>query len=787
MKHCRVLLLILALFVVLTAFAACEKNDGKFSCTLTVGEGAHVNGESAVRVESGESAVFSVSLDAHYVVAADSLNLKNATFDAAKMTVTVSGITEDTEVVFNPTWVDYDTTVEVNVIVSSSTSSVSAPVGTAYHLGDLLTVTDSNKNGDFAGWAFNGESTVVSTENPYVFTLTDKIVTKMGDATVLKIQAKTQTVGVCYYDPNGGTIATNTVNYAGNQYLSVKKDGDKLKTTLSSSYLSKCRTGTALWNDGTFTRDGYILKEYNTKADGTGDAYSPGSKVYQLSADGSPFTLYCIWEAYDTSAFSTESVTLNISANSQRKIYRTGVKITDYHGTAQTVAVPDFIGGEPVIAIGEGAFTNETEMKTLLLPRTVGKIEDGAFVGCQNLETFYYPNGVYDVSDDIFENGDYSHLKTLVVYTSVGPIYTNNDGQGVFALKLSRVLATQADDRIIIVGGSSVYRGLSTEYLQDLLDGAYTVVNFGTTRTTHCLMYVEALAHYLHEGDMIVYAPENSTYLMGDTTLYWKTLRDMEGMNNIFRYVDIGKYDGVFDAFAEYCGKIYGTAPKSFECIVDNSQINEYGDCCASSQQRYVKDSAYTDAFLVTVNEYYRNSGEGGWSDSGYQRDYTDTRYWSKFNEGDLKNEVNRVIHTVTDNGIPVYFGFCPIDESAMLTANKKIASLEIYDRIFSTDYDFTGLVGSSVDYVYAHEYFDDNAFHTNNYGRTLRTYQLYRDLCKTLKLTVKYKTPTALGYVKKTVGSTAVYMYQDELCYFETVDGNISDTKKYTVDFLTK
>ena len=49
---------------------------------------------------------------------------------------------------------------------------------------------------------------------------------------------------------------------------------------------------------------------------------------------------------------------------------------------------------------------------------------------------------------------------------------------------------------------------------------------------------------------------------------------------------------------------------------------------------------------------------------------------------------------------------------------------------MISETFEFDGLVGMSIDYVMAHKYFYDNAFHPNDYGRTYRTHQLYRDLC---------------------------------------------------------
>jgi hypothetical protein len=39
-------------------------------------------------------------------------------------------------------------------------------------------------------------------------------------------------------------------------------------------------------------------------------------------------------------------------------------------------------------------------------------------------------------------------------------------------------------------------------------------------------------------------------------------------------------------------------------------------------------------------------------------------------------------------------------------------------------------MIGQPTKYVYAHEYFYDCAFHLNDYGRALHTYQIYLDLC---------------------------------------------------------
>jgi hypothetical protein len=48
---------------------------------------------------------------------------------------------------------------------------------------------------------------------------------------------------------------------------------------------------------------------------------------------------------------------------------------------------------------------------------------------------------------------------------------------------------------------------------------------------------------------------------------------------------------------------------------------------------------------------------------------------------------------------------------------------------MIESTYAFDGVLGNVKGYFMNHEYFYDNAFHPNDYGRTVRTYQVYKDL----------------------------------------------------------
>ncbi|MBQ8720396.1 MAG: leucine-rich repeat protein [Clostridia bacterium] len=542
------------------------------------------------------------------------------------------------------------------------------------------------------------------------------------------------------YDLNDGTLNQYSTNMKATTYRYSEFEAGRLAVTFTSQYTDVVDAASTFYDDGTFHRDGYALVEYNTKPDGSGEAYSLGSKV-AFSEGGT--LLYCIWEREtDASLFEYEGFNYPRPTSADRAPgwVEVGIKITGYSGTESTVTIPEKIDGKYVTCIGSGAFVNCTEMETLVLTRKIQKIEDGAFSGCTSIKTIYYPDGLYSISNAALDEASYTSLKNLYVNATTPPRFSKS-GSGAFAIKLCRLLATEENNRIIVISGSSTYQGLSSEYMEALFEDRYSVINFGTTRTANGIVYLEAMQHYTHEGDVVVYAPENSTYMMGETELYFKTLRDIEGMLNLFRYIDISNYTNVFSAFSDY-NQNYRytqdvTAYEDIVSVINKGGVNKYGEALNSKCETYCVDTRYTDVYFLTLNEYYKSKYEGDPHDKNNQaanKDYTDPNNvtWEKITSNRLSSQMNRAIALAKSGGAKVYFGFCPADASRVVSEAKANITewLANYENMIKTNFGFDGVVGNVSSYLLAHEYFYDNAFHVNYYGRTYRTYQLYVDLC---------------------------------------------------------
>ena len=716
--------------------------DGYHTVTVLATEGIRVTSENPLKVKDGERAVFTVENDNNIAIQ----NISEGRFNYADGTLTVDSVRSDMRISLEGERVDSDTSVICQYKFMGASYDTSSKRSGSISLGVKVTVNAGFEARSFVGWSVgatleNG-GRLISSDKSYSFRISEDMI---NDG-VLFLYSNYTDANVLYYDPNGGQMNSGTENIENNTYYTLDVVNSLLKVRILSEYYDAAGCAATFYDDGTFTRDGYVLKEYNTAADGSGEGYSLGSK-FPLNLD--TCTLYCIWSP-DTahSDFEYEDIKIplpeGVSAAMAPHWCSDGIVITKYNGDDKTVTVPETIDGKTVTAIASGAFQNKS-LETLVLSRRIIRIEDGAFVGCRMLKTIYYPDGIYDITNDAFDKESFVGVKNFYVNATLAPRFSKTL-EGAYALKFTRLLANSDRKRVIVIAGSSAFQGLSSEYLEALLDGEYCVVNFGTTRTTQGYMYLEAMGYYADEEDIVLFAPENSAYMMGERRLYWKTLRDMEGMYNIFRHIDISGYDNVLGAFAEFNkgdpdtyepnrAPRYQRGATRYEDNVKVNNINAYGEYQLSSREGYVNDSNYQDVYVLTLNNRFKSIKEGSYLDSDPTEDYYTSENWCDITEPYYKDNMNRAITAAKSGGAKVYFSYCPID-AMKLSAEAKAGGYEwfrAYDRFILDNYVFDGAVGKVENYIYHHKYFYNNAFHPNDYGRTYRTYSLYCDLAELL------------------------------------------------------
>ena len=725
-----------------------DKGDKVYTVMVSLSEGVSVIGDNPVKVKEGEDAVFRIKVEEGYVFS----SCEGADYDAASSTVTVKGVKRNTDVklVFEEAGYDLN---EVYYYVFKPSSELDRSSASAGQIkaGTHIKLYAGDNSRVFVGWSYgysqsNG-GTVISKSRELEIVAEPKYVIN-GSLTIYANYVDADTVT---YFANGGEVNRYSRNIQANTYYTATVKADSIEVKYGKNYLAYFECASSFYDDGTFTREGYVLTEYNTRPDGKGESYSLGSKV-PITVNGSLAELYCIWEKATPDAdFEYTEFTYNIpdginAANVPHWV-ENGIKITAYNGDSEKVVIPDTINGKPVIAIATGTFRDKS-LETLVMGRHMLLVEDGAFVGCSKIETVYYPDGIYSMNDEAFDEESYSSFKNFYVNATTPPRFNAVD-VGSLAVKLSRLLASQDMDRVIVISGSSSLMGLGSEYLEELLGNGMRVINFGTTRTTHGALYLEAMSALSHEGDIIVYAPENSSYMFGERELYWKTFRDLEGMNNIYRYVDFSNYNGMFSSMTELNQEYRFTrAPITYESICalgdllnpnptyDKATTNKYGDYLYSGKGG-VSQNYHHNTYYITLNDRVKSMYEGNIYGDQQQanKDYNDPSNitWASIDDEYFTEIMNHSISKAKSSGASVYFGFCPVDAMYLVEGAEKREWILEYEELLLRIYDFDGLMGSAADFVFDHSYFYDSAFHLNDYGRTHRTYRLYLALCETL------------------------------------------------------
>lgn len=131
------------------------------------------------------------------------------------------------------------------------------------------------------------------------------------------------------------------------------------------------------------------------------------------------------------------------TTNPENNYGASGGVLTEYTGNESSVTIPSSLGSSKVTAIGAGAFSGNTNVRSVSIPSSVTQIGQeafsdctslssvsmpsslesigiGAFYGCTSLSSVSVPNGTKTISDEAF--AQCSSLKTITIPSSVTTI-----------------------------------------------------------------------------------------------------------------------------------------------------------------------------------------------------------------------------------------------------------------------------------------------------------------------------------------------------------------------------
>lgn len=525
-----------------------------------------------------------------------------------------------------------------------------------------VTVTASAAKGyRFVGWSLGGYSldaeNIVSTSAAYSFT--------MEKAQTLYANFRPETdYRIVYHTGAGSVRGTGAKTY-----------------TVNAPFLSLYACQQTLYNDGTFVRDGYLPIGYSTVPAELWDypsvndipGFSNMGGICEVPADGA-LDLYVVWVR------CTEESLFTVNAS--------GV-ITAYRGKDTNLAIPASVNGIAVTGIAEGVFRG-MKIQRLVLPPSLRSVADNAFANCTALWEVSFFDGIQTVSDAGFSGC--SAIRLIALHSQQLPRYSGTEAG--FCIKYERI-RRQEGKRIIVLSGSSSLNGLDSKRMQAAFPGYY-VVNYGTNMENSSSFFLEAMSHYIHEGDIVIHAPEMGGNSGGGTQFTFKIFRANEWCYDIFRDVDMRNYQNFWNAYASFRENTRTATAKQYQ----NPRVglDEHGDLTSTrvKSQKTFGNGKATLSDPNTVNAA----------------------------------NLNRVNKLITAKGGTLLMSFCTRDRNSFAAKWLNEEAYASYTEKCRAKLDYP-VISSVGTYIMDDKYFYDSEWHCTSEGAHIRTDNLIFDLSR--------------------------------------------------------
>ncbi|MBQ8290653.1 MAG: hypothetical protein IJY01_07285 [Clostridia bacterium] len=279
------------------------------------------------------------------------------------------------------------------------------------------------------------------------------------------------------------------------------------------------------------------------------------------------------------------------------------------------------------------------------------------------------------------------------------PQYSNTF-VGVLDDKVDRLKSIE-EEKLIVVGGSSVAFGLDSELLEEYV--GMPVVNFGLYAALGTKVMLDLSRAGISRGDVVIIAPEVSAQTM---SMYFNTETTLQAIDDdysLLRYMDINNIPSLLSGMFRHVGnkvKLAVSGKPDPEGVYNSKSFNEYGDVVYERPSN-VMELYYDPNTPIVLDE-------------------------SIINEPfiDYLNEYIAYCRLV---GAEVYFSFSPMNE---LAVKEQYTSEELraFEKLLGEKID-CDIISYADDYILDAGYFFDSNFHLNDTGVKYRTLRLAEDI----------------------------------------------------------
>ena len=486
---------------------------------------------------------------------------------------------------------------------------------------------------------------------------------------------KTKGVGVINKETYSLTVNSTTKVFV-NCSMHVKYDcnggltKDK-KSTLDTTYcVSEYKCPSTLPDKGYFSREGYVLSEYNTEPDGSGKAVSMGSKI---RSDSSSLTLYCIWLKEDS--FQDFEYTKG-----------SGVTITGYKGNKKDVVIPEKIDGLDVTTIAKKAF-HDVDIETVFLPKTIETVNRGSFYKCNNLSSIVFFDNILSFDkDSIAECPSFKHVRINAVLDMYYGWMT-----GTYC-KTDRLIWAENMKKFIFYGGSGTLHAIKCDMVKEEIGEDYFIINMGANANVSSAFVFEGIKKWLKEDDIILWCPEASGATLGKTDMTGSLgMRNIEvyvcGNYDFLKGVDVSQYQGFFDVMMTVFSQ-HPANTTSWE--MGSIGYNCYGDSVSAPKQQLF-DNSY-NLPIVTSSAYSR---------------------------------MQMMIKEMKAIGVDVWFSYGVMDETGTGFTKETVKQ---YEESIKNTFDVT-IISDFWDCLVPHDCMADSKWHVTLEGAQIRTTRIIKDI----------------------------------------------------------